>query len=62
MDHGVLAYELLDESGPEHDKRFKAQVLINGEALGEGVGHTKKAAEQQAAFQALLCLRDRNKK
>lgn len=62
MEHGVLTYQLLDESGPEHDKRFKAQVLINGEALGEGMGHTKKAAEQQAAFQALLSLRNRKEK
>ena len=55
----TLSYELCGESGPEHDKRFKSRVLVNGEILGEGEGHTKKAAEQQAAYQAVLKLRDK---
>lgn len=52
-------YELLEESGPEHDKTFEVAVVMGTENLGQGVGRTKKAAEQQAAYQALLCLRSR---
>ncbi len=52
-------YELLEESGPEHNKVFKVSVHMEDEVLGEGIGKTKKAAEQQAAYRALLLLRDR---
>ncbi|MBO4981952.1 MAG: ribonuclease III [Lachnospiraceae bacterium] len=52
-------YELLEESGPEHDKTFVSEVVMEGESLGRGSGRTKKAAEQQAAYRALLLLRDR---
>ena len=52
-------YELLGESGPEHNKLFKVAVRMENEILGEGEGRTKKAAEQQAAYKALLLLRDR---
>ena len=49
----ALSYTLLSESGPDHNKVFTAQVSLNGEALGQGCGHTKKEAEQAAARQAL---------
>lgn len=52
-------YELLEESGPEHDKTFVVEVHMEQECLGKGLGRTKKAAEQQAAYQALLLLRDK---
>ena len=52
-------YELLDECGPEHNKTFRVSVCMEGECIGQGRGRTKKAAEQQAAYQALLLLRDR---
>lgn len=52
-------YELLEESGPEHDKTFKVEIFMEEESLGKGSGRTKKAAEQQAAYKALLLLRDR---
>lgn len=52
-------YELLEESGPEHDKLFRVSVNMEAESLGMGEGKTKKAAEQQAAYKALLLLRDR---
>jgi len=52
-------YELLEESGPEHDKLFRVSVNMDAEILGIGEGKTKKAAEQQAAYKALLLLRDR---
>lgn len=54
-----LHYELLEESGPEHDKTFVVAVYMENESLGHGTGRTKKAAEQQAAYEALLKLRDR---
>ena len=52
-------YVLLDENGPEHNKEFVVQVDVEGEVLGVGKGRTKKAAEQQAAYQALLKLKDK---
>ncbi|MBE5883272.1 MAG: ribonuclease III [Lachnospiraceae bacterium] len=52
-------YELLEESGPEHDKVFEVEVFMEKESLGKGSGRTKKAAEQQAAYKALLLLRDK---
>lgn len=51
-------YELLGESGPEHDKTFEVEIVMEDESLGRGSGRTKKAAEQQAAYEALLCLRE----
>ena len=54
-----LSYELLEESGPEHNKTFRVSVHMGEEVLGEGQGRTKKAAEQQAAYMALLRLRER---
>lgn len=52
-------YELLEESGPEHDKLFIVELFMEEESLGKGSGRSKKAAEQQAAYKALLLLRDR---
>ena len=51
--HEQLSYELIDESGPDHDKQFSVEVRVNGEVYGCGTGHTKKAAEQAAAYQAI---------
>ncbi len=52
-------YELLEESGPEHNKVFSVAVYLEQECIGRGTGKTKKAAEQQAAYSALLLLRDK---
>ena len=52
-----LHYELLAEEGPDHDKNFRVAAKIGERKLGEGSGHTKKAAEQEAAYQALLRLK-----
>ena len=57
--HEQLSYELIEESGPDHDKQFTVAVLVDGERVSVGEGHTKKAAEQQAAYQALLLYRNR---
>ncbi len=54
-----FSYELIEERGPEHDKSFVVEVSMEGQCLGQGVGRTKKAAEQQAAYKALLLLRDK---
>lgn len=54
-----VSYSLLDESGPEHNKSFTVEVRLGDEALAQGSGKTKKAAEQQAAYGALLKLRDK---
>ncbi len=51
-------YELLEESGPEHEKCFVVEVIMEDKSLGRGLGRTKKAAEQQAAYEALLFLRE----
>lgn len=53
-----FCYTLLEESGPEHDKTFVVAVFMEGKELGKGAGRTKKAAEQQAAYRALLFLRE----
>ena len=49
----VLTYELIGESGPDHDKQFCVRVLLNGTPIGEGIGRSKKRAEQDAAHNAL---------
>lgn len=48
-----LCYELLEESGPDHDKVFVVEAIIDGQAVSRGTGRNKKAAEQQAAYQVL---------
>lgn len=58
---GTIRYELIGEEGPEHDKIFKVQLFIEDEAVGYGEGKSKKLAEQQAAYQALLSFQ-KNKK
>lgn len=57
---GTLLYELISESGPDHDKEFLVEVRVNGKVLGKGTGKTKKAAQQQAAYSALLAYKNEN--
>lgn len=52
-----LHYELVSEEGPDHDKRFVVEARLNQKVIGTGAGKTKKAAEQQAAYEALHLLR-----
>ena len=54
---GAITYSLVKEEGPDHNKSFHVEVLIGGSVSGKGVGRTKKAAEQQAAYEAILSLR-----
>ena len=51
-----IHYELTGESGPDHDKHFEVEVLLNGKAVGRGVGSSKKRAEQAAAEAAIEAL------
>lgn len=49
-----VSYQLIREEGPDHNKAFYVEALIDGKCYGSGKGRTKKAAEQQAAYQAIL--------
>lgn len=51
-----LTYVLVDESGPDHDKRFTVEVHLNSNVIGTGIGKSKKQAEQEAAHQALTLM------
>ena len=55
-----LSYELLAEEGPDHDKKFRMQAKIGEKAYGVGVGHTKKGAQQLAAYETILLLKKTN--
>ena len=48
-----ITYILVGESGPDHDKNFEVEVLINSNVMGRGKGRSKKIAEQEAAKAAL---------
>ena len=48
-----LSYVLVEESGPDHNKRFEVEVRLNSNVIGHGVGKSKKDAEQMAAKEAL---------
>ena len=54
---GAIRYRLTGEEGPDHNKSFCVEVLIGESVYGDGCGRTKKAAEQQAAYRAILKLR-----
>ena len=56
---GNISYHLLGESGPDHNKIFTVALKINDKVMEEGRGKTKKAAEQEAAYKAILKLKDK---
>lgn len=51
-----IHYVLVGESGPDHDKKFEMQVILNGKIVGTGLGSSKKRAEQEAAHNAMQSL------
>jgi ribonuclease-3 len=53
-----IRYKLISEEGPDHNKTFTIAVCIGNEEIGCGVGRTKKAAEQEAAYQAIQRLQN----
>lgn len=48
-----IEYDIINESGPDHDKKFEAEVKCEGKYLAKGVGTSKKKAEMDAARNAL---------
>ncbi|MBE5949540.1 MAG: ribonuclease III [Lachnospiraceae bacterium] len=54
-----LSYVIISEDGPDHNKTYTVAALINGVEEGRGCGRTKKAAEQAAAYKAILKLQKR---
>ncbi len=48
-----VEYVLIDEAGPDHNKSFTVDVMLNSNRIGRGVGRSKKEAEQLAAKEAL---------
>ena len=53
---GKLSYIITKESGPDNNKSYEAAAKLDEKIIGTGAGHTKKAAEQQAAYNALKTL------
>lgn len=54
---GKLSYEITGETGPDHNKTYEVAAMLDDKVIGSGMGHTKKAAEQQAAYSALKKIR-----
>ena len=52
-----IEYVLTGEIGPDHDKKFVVSLVVGDKTLGEGTGRTKKAAEQEAAYRAIIKLK-----
>lgn len=56
--HEDVRYDLVSEEGPEHNKTYTSEVYIGDKYFAKGVGQSHKAAEQMAAFNALLILKN----
>jgi ribonuclease-3 len=52
----LVTYQVVDESGPPHDRTFRISALVSGVEVGYGTGRSKKDAEQEAARGALEAL------
>ena len=48
-----IEYRLIKEEGPDHNKSFTVEAIVSGRTEGQGTGHTKKSAEQAAAYEAI---------
>jgi ribonuclease III len=55
-----VGYEIVEESGPPHERTFEVEAVVASEPVGRGRGRSKKIAEQGAAEEALGRLRDGN--
>lgn len=53
-------YKITDSRGPDHNRLFTSQVLVEGKINGEGKGHSKQEAEQKAAKNAIKVWAGRN--
>ena len=56
-----ISYPLINETGPDHNKTFEVVCQVNDVQYARGTGHTKKAAEQKAAYETIVILRQENK-
>ena len=54
-----VVYQVTGEQGPDHNKLFMVDLVLDQETVGSGSGSTKKAAEQEAAYRALIELKKR---
>lgn len=54
-------YNVINQTGPDHDKRFEIEVTLSGESYGIGIGRNKKEAEQRAAEKALETIFNRRR-
>ncbi len=52
-----IVYEVIDTTGPEHDRLFVMQVKLGSRVIGQGQGRTKQAAGQEAAYHAIVSLK-----
>lgn len=52
----TLEYELVSEEGPDHDKKFTVRLLLGGKEMTQKTAHSKKAAQQYAAFEVMETL------
>ena len=53
-------YKLVGEEGPEHDKTFIVDIIIDGEFVAQGKGNSKKHAQQHAAYNAILKIKEKD--
>jgi ribonuclease-3 len=56
---GPVTYEIIEERGPAHSREFVAHARLSDDIVGEGVGRSKKEAEQLAAKEALIAFNRR---
>lgn len=56
----AISYRLMKEEGPDHDKLFQVSLYIGESEYSVGKGRTKKAAEQEAAYKAIIKLEKKN--
>lgn len=56
-----LVYKLVGENGPDHNKQFEVNAMLGDEVVGRGIGRTKKAAEQEAAYNAIMTINKKDK-
>lgn len=56
----LLSYSLVREEGPDHNKEFEVNAMLGDRIIGNGTGRTKKAAEQEAAYRAILAIKSQN--
>lgn len=56
-DGQTIDYQTISATGPDHNRNFTVEVLINGEAIASGTGSSKKSAQTAAALKALQILK-----